>query len=308
MSSIKKAEPANETVFPWSLIEEIFDLILERKIEVIRFCDLDYQHSWCSSRYRYFDEYVRFHGGHFLNPFSVLRCLVLFAFLRGGNRWLKKSRTYKTIRDMLFRGSRPPVLILEHDADSWPDKTIEMMRREQARSLKSSNYFFVEHAAGERYDLDVKELQKLEEWGHEIGYHQNAYERSNFNIELAREYVDSDVQWLQQHFKILSFVPHGGRRSLSGIVNSHFPHQGKLSPLLWAYNGNCVLKEFTWSDGGIKKRKIPPIDPREFIKNLVNGSRAMILAHPQYYGDTLREDWKSLSIAKEEWWRKLWGL
>ena len=289
-----------ETVFPWSLAEEVFDLLLEQKISIVRYCDLDILNSWCGSRLRYFDEYIKFRTGR-KNPVAFLKGFFFYAVLRWGG--------VPRLRDFVRKKSRkmqPPTLFLEHDADLMPDKTLEMMRREQRKGIRSSCYFFVKHAQEENYCLDVHAIQAMEKHGFEIGYHQNAFERSGYVEEEALKLVADDLAWLNKHFDIRSFVPHGGLPGEDGRNNEYLPHKGKLKPLLWAYNGKCILKDYTWSDGGIKKRS--PYDPRKFVRNLVRGSRAMMLMHPQYYGDKLRKDWEQLPIASEKWWRGLWEL
>jgi hypothetical protein len=308
MAPEKPNIPTHEVIFPWALVEEVFDLIHEGQIHTMRYCDLGYQRSLFSSRLRYIDEYVRFRGGNPLNPLSVVKNVVTLICLRASCKGGKHLPLLQQVLRLCSAKQDAPVLFLQHDADSRPDKTLEMMSRERDRGIKSSSYFFVEHAEGETYSLDIKAMQDMEQWGHEIGYHQNAYERCNYEYEQARKLVEADLEWLQRYFDIRSFVPHGGRPSPKGLNNVDFPHVGKLKPLLWAYNGRCVLKECTWSDGGMKKRKVPPIDPREYIKRLPKGVRAMMLMHPQYYRDCLRPDWRALSISNSGWWRALWGL
>jgi hypothetical protein len=90
------------------------------------------------------------------------------------------------------------------------------------------------------------------------------------------------------------------------LNNEQLPHLEALKSLLWAFNGKCILKHHTWTDGGMKK--CAPGDPREFVKKLQPGTRAMILMHPQYYGEKLRHDWEKLPISSYRWWRDLWGL
>jgi len=249
---------ASETqaVFPWSLAEAVFDLLEERKVRIIRYCDLDFASSRVGSAQRYWDEYVRFRTGR-VNPLTASSAMITFAFLR----WAGRYPVFQQTINFLFAKSPAPTVILEHDADSLPDRTLEMMRREHRRGFLSSCYFFVEHAEGEPYELDVEALQSLEQLGFEIGYHQNAFERAGYDQRLALQLVTSDLEWLQKHFQIRSFVPHGGRPSREGLNNDHLPHDGRLRPLLWAYNGQCILKEYTWSDGGI--HKWVPENPKE---------------------------------------------
>jgi hypothetical protein len=291
-----------EAAFPWSLAEEVFDLLQQRQARILRYCDLKTEASWCGSRWRYLDEFIRFHHDK-VNPITTVRTLARYGFLRWGTRYPALDR---------FRAKRysdsagVPTVIIQHDADLLPERTLEMMDREKRRGLVSSNYFFVRHADEVPYQVDVQRVQEFERQGFEIGYHQNAYERSGYDLPQAYEIASQDLQWMQERFNIRSFVPHGGTPSPQGLNNDHLPHAGALKPFLWAYNGKCILKEYTWSDGGIKKWT--PMDPREFVMKLAPNSRAMMLMHPQYYGDSLRPDWESLPISRHAWWRRLWGI
>ena len=301
VASVINERGDRETVFPWTLVDEVFDELEERQANTVRYCDLATADSWCGSRLRYLDEYIQFRMGS-KTPVAFVKGLVSYAGIRWGDRLplLKRKIEYRSIR------KPPPTVILQHDADLLPEKTYEMMRREEQRGLRSSCYFFVRHATEKDYHLDTAILQAFEQRGFEIGYHQNAFERANYDKALAYTLVAEDIEWLTKYFNIRSFVPHGGEPATDGRNNEHLPKEYALRPLLWAYNGKCILKDYTWSDGGIKKRS--PVDPRLFVRRLVRGSRAMMLMHPQYYGNVLRDDWESLPIAKEKWWRKLWGL
>lgn len=291
----------SETVFPWALAEEVFALLREKQVQVTRYCDLDTRSSWFGSSGRYVDEYVRFRAGS-TTPLAFAGSLSLYASIRWGRRFDLLQRWVK----QRSRDFGPPTVLLQHDADLLPDKTYRMMEREIRLGLRSSAYVFVEHATEPSYRIDVRQLQELEAQGFEIGYHQNAFERADYDLTEAVALASKDVTWLEQHFNIRSFVPHGGEPSSDGRNNEHLPQRGKLKRLLWAYNGRCILKDYTWSDGGIRKRY--PDDPREFVLQLLPGSRAMMLMHPQYYGDVLRDDWETLPIAGQSWWRKLWDL
>ena len=294
-------ETDEETVFPWRLVEEVLDILQERDVRFFRYCDLHFEKSWCGSRLRYLDEYIKFRSAR-RGAAAAVEALGSYAGLRWGHR-------FPTLRRLVVERSRglpPPAVVLQHDADLLPEKTVAMMNLERRRGVRSSNYFFVRHASEKAYGLDVPVLQALEREGFEIGYHQNAFERASYKVHDALKLAAEDLQWLRGRFSIRSFVPHGGEASRDGRNNEHLPHAGELKTLLWAYNGKCILKDYTWSDGGIKKHV--PQDPREFAKGLVQGSRAMLLMHPQYYGCRLRSDWDSLPISGSPWWRKLWGL
>lgn len=289
----------NETTFPWTLAEEVFEIILKRGISVARYCDIKTDGYLARSAVRYIGEYVNYAYGR-VNTVNLLRGTLRLIIYRYG---LHRHSAFAA----LVRQGRPPTLILQHDADRWPELTIRMMELEMQFGLRSSNFFFVHHAnEGEIYELHLDRLRELEAMGFEIGYHQNAYERAGYNYKKALELVEKDVEWLGRHFKLRSFVPHGGRPGISGRNNLDLGHAGALKSLFWAYNGRCMLKDFTWSDGGISFRN--PGDPRAFVRSLPNGARAMMLMHPQYYGTELRPDWKNLPLAKAQWWRQLWQV
>jgi hypothetical protein len=293
-------ETETQTTFPWRLVEQVFDVLEEHKVKCVRYCDLETERSWCGSRYRYLDEFVRFKLRR-LGLMATARDLITIG-LHGSDLAHRPPADSGRNRS----GSAAPTVILQHDADALPERTLEMMRREQRRGLVSSCYFLVHPADHITYEPDLAALRRLEQCGFEVGYHQNAYERSGYDADDAYATIERDLDWMRQHFNVRSFVPHGGSPSPTGLNNAHLPHAGPLKPLLWAYNGDCILKDATWSDGGIRKNA--PIDPREFVKRLAPGSRAVMLMHPQYYGDTLRADWQQLPIARSKWWRELWGL
>jgi len=301
MADPRQPPPESEGVFPWSLAREVFDLINARGITVKRYRDLEPSRLETPSRFRYIDEYVRSRGSEFTIP-ATARAVVRLIYIRLGER----LPFYDRLAAKLAAGGVPPTVILQHDADLIPERTLEMMALEEDHSLHSSCYFFAEHAETDDYELDIERLKGYQAKGFEIGYHQNAFERSGYDVEKARILVDEDLSVLMRHFDVRSFVPHGGQPSTDGRNNRHLPHEGSLEGLLWAYNGNCILKEHTWSDGGI--RKLTKTDPREFVRKLRNGTRAIMLMHPQYYSDVLRDNWRDLPISREPWWRQLWGL
>ena len=290
-----------EVVFPISLAEEVFELLNERKANCVRYCDLDYESCVLGSRYRYLDEFVRsMEGGFSLN--RILIGLLRLILIRKG----KDIKFLEPVLHLLSRNRKSPTVILQHDADVMPERTLLMMEKEKEYGLVSSNYFFRKPSDFVPYKLDLEKMNQFENFGFEIGYHQNAYERSEFDFELALRLMEEDVKFYSKHFDLRSFVPHGGKPGPRGLDNDFFPHIGSLSKLLWAYNGKCILKHYTWSDGGIKKRA--PSDPRDFVKRLLPGTRAIMLLHPQYYGNEIRHDWENLPISKQSWWRNLWGL
>ena len=291
-----------ECIFPISLLEEVYTLINKQGITVLRYKDLEKSGLRHPSKYRYIDEYIKFSYGN-VTPITAIKALLKLVSVRKPNLPFAGLISQK-----LIRNTKKPVIIMQHDADNIPSRTLDVMKLEKKSNILSSSYFFVEHAEGKDYFYDKKELRDLEADGFEIGYHLNAYERAEYNLKTANKLVEQDIEQLKLDFNITSYVPHGGISSKDGLNNHDYPQVGVLNDLLWAYNGSCILKEYTWSDGGIRTNKFTPIDPRVFIKRLKDDTRAVMLIHPQYYGEKLRPDWQTLDISKKKWWRDLWGL
>lgn len=288
--NIIKSKPKNCVVFPLYFVSEVLNTLSKNNIKVISYADI--KKGLFNHKFRYLDEFYHFSKINFKKN-------ILFSF-----------SSLFTHRKSIFNNTsvnpkKNTFVLLQHDADLFPDKTCDLMEIEARNGVKSSNYFFHEI---EKYDysLDICRMQKYESEGFEIGYHLNAYERSGYNKQKAGFLLQEDLDYFKSHFNLRSFVPHGGVPGPGGVNNIHFYDSNLLGDLLWAYNGDCILKHSTWSDGGITKNC--PLDPRIFINNLPSNTRNLILMHPQYYGDHLRDDWKLLPLADQKWWRKLWEL
>lgn len=215
---------------------------------------------------------------------------------------------------MGWRSPRAPVVILHHDADRQPHKTVDMMRFEERLGVVSSSFFFVNRSSRwpgdvEPYDLDFSALRELEGRGFEIGYHLNAMERSGYDATRALAVAAQDIVFLRQHLNIQSFVPHGGVPGPGGVNNEHTPYRGVLASLVWAYSGRGFVNDAAWSDGYAEGAAALQLrDPRKVAASLRGRVRGHFLMHPQYYGHTLRPDWQTLPISQLPWWRELWGL
>jgi hypothetical protein len=287
-------------VFPFEFAKKILRKLKEKNVVCTTYSSLLKESSW-GSRFRYLDEFISVYGKGFgiSGPF---RSMVGLYLARSKSR-LGKSKSFM---NSFSQKNGETTVLLQHDADLFPERTLQMMALEQEHGLLSSSYFFRVHADLVKYELDINSMKQFESQGFEIGYHQNAYERSGYRLDKAMELVREDVHFFAEKFNLRSFVPHGGTPGPDGKNNRMLPHSGPLKQLLWAYNGNCMLKHYSWSDGGILKNC--PCNPLDFIDQIMPGTRAMILMHPQYYGQNLRSDWKKLPISKCEWWKKLWGI
>lgn len=209
---------------------------------------------------------------------------------------------------------RIPSVVLHHDADRQPHKTVDMMQLEARLGVVSSSYFFVKRCARwagdeEPYEVDFATLRALEERGFEIGYHLNAMERAGYDPARAEVVAAADIALLRQKINLRSFVPHGGVPGPGGVNNEHTPYTGELASLLWVYSGRGFVNDFLWSDGYAEGEPALKLrDPRTVASALRGRMRGHFLMHPQYYGHTLRPDWETLPISRLPWWRALWHL
>jgi hypothetical protein len=197
-----------ETIFPFSFVEELIDIlkscqsqfvtyrncpcprILPRKLPVINYL---------------------FELFHFKS--KVVKPGLLGP-LRAALKTVEASTRRRLPGFLQVSCQSGPTILLHHDADRQPYKTVDLMRLEQGMGIKSSAFFFFERHIWdddhEPYNIDVGSLQQLESAGFEVGYHLNAYELANYDLEKAWQLVHRDVSWFKSHFDLRSFVPLGG--------------------------------------------------------------------------------------------------
>jgi Sulfotransferase family len=269
-------------VIPFGFFTSFLDFLVRNKdlIEVISYGDLDFGDDW-----DFESNYPREH-----------------------ENWKASLKDGRRDADKIY-------LTLQHDVDSHPERSINAVREERARSIRSNVMVFNRHinrqllgrkgvVAYREYALDFKYLAEAEAEGFVIGYHSNALEQANFDRQQALEIFSSDVQYLSTLFDLKFFSPHGGVRGENGESNtSLLPPESLRRRLRWVNNRHTVRFDGNYSDGGLNgKRPIEDRDPREFIRTWQRGKRYRILFHPQYfhtpYSDTKR-------LIEAEWYRQL---
>jgi hypothetical protein len=197
------------------------------------------------------------------------------------------------------RDPRKAYLLLQHDVDSVPSRTLEVLKLEEELGLRSTVMIFNKRFdrrhfrhTGEFRDSDYLDadayayLKRLEAKGFLIGYHCNAYERSRFSRKDAQRILLEDIEELRRHFSIEFMSAHGGPAGPDGRSNDSLELPGSLREnIRWVHNGHSISSVVTYSDGGINSGKRPPdtFDLRGFMSRLVPGRRYRVLTHPQYY-------------------------
>lgn len=296
------------TLFPFTLVEQTVAILRSRGVQFECFGDRLITAEECQSIPQYLREYAAYKMGS--------RNLLLAVAATALNRLARKNRRLGGLTQLMaWRRPSSPTVVLHHDADRQPYKTVDMMRLEARLGVVSSSYFFVKRCPRwvndeELYELDFDQLNELQQKGFEIGYHANAMEQAGYDRAGAVVIADRDIAFLRQHgLKLRSFVPHGGQAGPGGLNNDHAPYAGQLAELIYAYNGRGFVNDVTWSDGYAEGESAAElVDPRETASALTGRRRGHFLMHPQYYGRTLRPDWETLAISRQKWWRALWRL
>ena len=189
-------------------------------------------------------------------------------------------------------------VLIQHDVDSAPERTIALLREEERLGIPSNVMIFNRRvkrrhlqSTGELlyidYDLDYKYLRDLQyRSGFVIAYHSNAFEQAIFDMNKAARIFEKDISELRKHFDISFFSPHGGARSPEGITNNILPIPDSLrNSLRWVHNRRTVRFDGDYSDGGINSPKRNPEerDLRDFVRMWKRGKRYRVQLHPQYY-------------------------
>ena len=77
-----------------------------------------------------------------------------------------KNYTFFTFKSYLSNPSIKSCILLRHDVDRLPNNALQMAELEHSLDIKGSYYFRV---VPESFDIEI--MKKIEELGHEIGYH-----------------------------------------------------------------------------------------------------------------------------------------
>lgn len=201
-------------------------------------------------------------------------------------RWRKRTRHSKKI-----------YVILQHDVDSWAERSMAVAQLEAERGLRSNLMIFNrchrrwtlrEQGVLEfiPYDVDVELLRRLErEHGFVIGYHCNALEQALWDDRAARRRFRDDVRALRKHYDVRFFSAHGGVPSPDGRNNTSIvPPWPLRRRMRWVATGHSIRITAQYSDGGLLTRgSLEGLDLRDFVRTWVPGGRYRVLTHPQYY-------------------------
>lgn len=207
-------------------------------------------------------------------------------------------------------------VLLQHDVDTRPDRSMRVLRHELARGARSNVMIFVRRVDRRHlrdtdelrftpYELDDALLDQARRAGFVIAYHQNAFEQSHFDEARAGRIFADDVAGLSRRFPIQFTSAHGGTPGPDGRNNRDVAMPPELiGRVRWVHNGFSPWFRSTYSDGGINSLQRDPEkrDLRDFVRTWQPGERYRILTHPQYYAPTPSV---SPRLAGTRWYEEL---
>ncbi|HAG81390.1 MAG TPA: hypothetical protein DCL61_09505 [Cyanobacteria bacterium UBA12227] len=235
----------------------------------------------------------------------------------GMNNYPTEYKNWKRELAEGVRNKHKIYVLLQHDVDSFPDRTMAILQEEQRLGIRSNVMLFNRRIdrrhlkqTGEvrytDYKIDSDFLRQLQdESGFVIGYHCNAYEQATFNLIQAQEIFEQDLTQLQQQYQIRYFSAHGGVAGPKGLNNKDIRLPSHLNySLRWVHNGRSVRFDGNYSDGGFKNphKQLNNRDLRKFVKTWRQGQRYRILTHPQYYHSPCNPSEK---MIETEWLREV---
>lgn len=214
------------------------------------------------------------------------------------NAYPKEYKSWKKQVGKGIRDDKKIYVLLQHDVDTMPERTIAIIREEDRFGIPSNIMIFnrrinrqhlkkTDELLYTEYNIDYDYLRRLQnESRFVIGYHSNAYEKALFNKERALKIFEEDIKILRQYFNIRYFSPHGGVRDHNGLTNNSLSIPESLNTTLrWVHNAKTVRFDGNYSDGGLNNPKRDPTkrDLRDFVRTWKRGKRYRVLTHPQYY-------------------------
>ena len=114
---------------------------------------------------------------------------------------------YKIYRVMDYLSEKPTdnkCVVLRHDVDFKPIYALRLAEIEEEMGLRSTYYFrYVDGV----FDLEI--MKKIEQMGHEIGYHYETLNKCDGNTKEAYNLFLQELAIFKKDFKIQTISPHG---------------------------------------------------------------------------------------------------
>ena len=213
--------------------------------------------------------------------------------------------------------SQNTYLLIQHDVDNHPFFTKRMVAMEAYYGIRSNIFLFTErytqNGPDPAYVIDHDFFRQAQDHGFVIGYHQNAFALSGFDMDKAVRRYRDDVHQLRQIYDIQFVVPHGGagiEKNGKKVCNVDVPMPEEFKGnLRWVFNRYGVKFDKRWSDGGLRKtrdqKRIQSFDlVNHFLHSLKQGTRNFCLVHPQRWGYNVDTQQNPL-LSREKWYQDI---
>jgi len=111
------------------------------------------------------------------------------------------------VKDYLSERPGKNFLILRHDVDRNPQKSLKIAEIEAEFDVKSTYYFRYPHT------FDTNIIQRISEMGHEIGYHYEVFSKAKGDREKAIEMFNDEIKKFQKIVDLKTACMHGSPTS-----------------------------------------------------------------------------------------------
>lgn len=125
------------------------------------------------------------------------------------NTMSNSDYTILTIEEYLDLDTKPAkYIILRHDVDLKPKRSLEIAQIEREFNIHSTYYFRITE---EVYQPDL--IEKIAVLGHEIGYHYEVLDKANGDYIKAIEIFEDEINELRKNYVIKTICMHGNSRT-----------------------------------------------------------------------------------------------
>jgi|GEM_PF-1220672 len=190
-------------------------------------------------------------------------------------------------------------VLIQYDIDSRPERANALLASPHHDDIPANVMLFRDRIDRKRfkktgelrfteYDFDMELLKKRMTENYVMGYHTNAYEKSEHNMDRALEIFNDDMTYFHDNFGVKYFSAHGGVPGPNGLNNNSLPFDERwVERSTWVHNGRTLRFQGYFSDGGHNSEARDPQkrDLRDFVAGMEPGKRYRMLLHPQYYAD-----------------------
>jgi hypothetical protein len=120
---------------------------------------------------------------------------------------IRKNYSFQTFADFLV-SPEDRVVVLRHDVDRCPQKSLQLAALEQENGIKATYYFRI---VKKSFDKEI--ISKIANLGHEIGYHYECLPKTSGDQKKAIEEFAKNLQILREIWSVKTISMHGSPAS-----------------------------------------------------------------------------------------------